>query len=883
MVEKEGKLERKTYTFEQAQAASLKYFQGDNLAAEQWIRKYALKDSKGNIYEDSPDKMHHRLANEVARIEGKYKGPNQLSKKEIYSLFEDFKYLIPGGSNMSGIGNNNQIVSLSNCFALGNDFDSYGGIIDTDQQQVQLMKRRGGVGHDLSHIRPKGRDVKNSALTSTGVVPFMERYSNSTREVAQDGRRGALMLSLSIKHPDVEDFIDAKMTKGKVTGANVSVKIDDEFMEAVKNNTKYTQQYPVDSDNPTITKEINATDLWDKIIHNAWKFAEPGVLFWDTIQREAIPDNYARAGIQIIEGLKEKYGEGLEGITTEDEKVFGSARNLADFKTISTNPCGEIPLCPYDSCRLLAINLYNYVENPFTDKSKFKGDLFEKHARNSLRIMDDIIDLEKEKIEAILKKIDSDPEPDYIKDNEKRLWEKILEKTNQGRRTGIGITAEGDMLAALGLRYGSDEAIEFSTKVHKTLALEVYGESVELAKERGAFEIYDAEKEKDNPFIMRIKEADPELYKEMVEHGRRNIALLTIAPTGTTSIMTQTTSGIEPAFTEIYKRNVKVEANDKNTSVDYIEEGIKWHTYNVFHPKFKEWLIINGYDSEKLEKMDTKEFKKEVEEIVVKSPYYGATSKDVDWIKKVEMQGEIQKWIDHSISATTNLPKDTPKEVVAKVYMEAYDSGCKGMTVYREGSRGRAILNSDEDLEGKVKFPKERPGELDADILRFKNNDENGGEDWIAFIGKINEKPFEIFTGRSQGAMLQIPKIIKEGKIKKSVNEKGSWYDFIYVNEVGFDNVIGGISHQFSREYWNLARLVSGHLREGTPIPNLVRIVKKLDDGTEGINTWKSGVERALKKYIPDGTDSGEICKECNNQIIFQDGCETCGCEGKCG
>jgi len=842
---KKGGLEEKAYDFKDIESNSLKYFKGDKLAADQWIRKYSLKDSNGNIYESSPDDMHHRLANEIARRESKY--PNPISEEKIYSLLKDFKYIIPGGSNMSGIGNNKQIVSLSNCFVVGNGCDSYGGIMRIDQEQVQLMKRRGGVGHDLSHIRPKGTDVLNSALTSTGVVPFMERYSNSTREVAQDGRRGALMLSLSINHPDAENFIDAKMEQGKVTGANISVKIDDKFMKAVKNNANYTQQWPVDSNNPEITQEVNAKKLWDKIIYNAWKFAEPGVLFWDTIQRESIPDAYFEHG----------------------------------FKTTSTNPCGEIPLCPYDSCRLLAINLYNYVENPFTNKAKFKYDLFRKHARNSARIMDDIIDLEKEKINSTLKKIKGDPEPDDIKYPEKKLWEKILEKTNQGRRMGIGITAEGDMLAALGIRYGSDKAINFSEEVHKTLALEVYRESVELAKERGAFPIYDSKKEKDNPFILRLKEADPKLYKEMTKHGRRNISLLTIAPTGTTSLMTQTTSGIEPVFTAIYKRNVKVEDNDKNKKIDYIdEEGIKWHTYNVFHHKFKEWLRINGEDFNEVKDKNEEELKK----IVEKSPYYKATANDVDWIKKVEMQGRIQKWVDHSISATTNLPKDTPQEVVAKVYTKAWESECKGMTVYVDGSRGKAILNSGKDLEGKVKFPEKRPAKVEADILRFKNIDKNGGEDWIAFVGKIDEKPYEIFTGRSEGAMLYIPPTINKGKIEKISNEgESSRYDFTFLNEGGFNNVVGGISHQFQREYWNLARLVSAHLKEGTPIPNIIRIVKKLDDGgKEGINSWKNGVMRALKRYIPNNTKSGETCNICGMPIIFQNGCETCGCGEKC-
>ncbi len=850
MGEKQG-LEERTYDYNEAINNSLEYFKGDKLAAEQWIRKYSLKDSKGNLYESSPEDMHHRLAKEISRIEKKYENPMQ--EKEIYSLLKDFKYLIPGGSNMSGIGNDKQITSLSNCFVVGEGFDSYGGIMHVDQEQVQLMKRRGGVGHDLSHIRPKGTDVKNSALTSTGVVPFMERYSNSTKEVAQDGRRGALMLSLSIKHPDAESFIDAKMTPGKITGANVSVKIDDKFMEAVKNNEKYIQQWPIDSDKPEITREIDAKELWDKITNNAWKYAEPGVLFWDTIKRESIPDVY------------HEYG----------------------FETKSTNPCGEIPLCPYDNCRLLSLNLFSYIESPFTKDAKFNEALFKEHAHKAIRIMDDIVDLEQEKINSILEKIVSDPEPDYIKANEKRLWGNISEKTEQGRRTGIGITGEGDMLAALGFRYGNEEAINFSEEVHKTLALEIYRESVELSKERGAFPIYDSEREKNNPFIKRIKEADPKLYEEMVKYGRRNIAALTIAPTGTVSIMTQTTSGIEPVYLPAYQRNVKVEINDKNTRVDFVdEEGIKWHTYNVFHPQFKEWLKINGYDSKKIEGMNTEEFNKEIEKIAKESPYYKSASNDVNWIQKVEMQGRIQKWIDHSISATTNMPKGTSQKIVAEAYMKAWESGCKGMTVYVDGARGRGVLSAGKNLEEKIKFPKERPEKVEADILRFKNHDKNGGEDWIAFIGKINEHPFEIFTGRSEGAMLYIPPTINKGIIKKvnSENEEeGSRYDFIYKNEVGFDNVIGGISHQFKREYWNLARLVSAHLREGTPLPNLVRIVGKLDDGAEGINTWKSGVKRALKKYIADGTDSGIVCPICKNKIIFQNGCETCGCGEKCG
>ena len=834
------------FTFDEAYQEALKYFKGDELAARVWTSKYALKDSFGNIYEKSPDEMHKRLAKEISRIEQKY--PNPLSEKEVYDLIKKFKYIIPAGSPMSGIGNKFQAVSLSNCFVIGeeNPADSYGGILKIDQEQVQLMKRRGGVGHDLSHIRPKGSPVSNSALTSTGVIPYIERYSNSTREVAQDGRRGALMLSISIKHPDAENFIDAKLETGKVTGANISVKIDHEFMKAVIDNKPYQQQYPVNSDNPVTKKVINPRKLWKKIIYNAWKSAEPGILFWDTVITESVADSYAEHG----------------------------------FETVSTNPCGEIPLCPYDSCRLLAVNLYSYVDNPFSADAKFNFDKFKQHARYAQQIMDDIIDLELEKIDGILVKIDSDPESDEIKRTERNLWEKIKEKAVKGRRTGVGITAEGDMLAALNLRYGSENATDFSVLVHKTLAVEAYRSSVEMAKDRGAFELFDAVKEKENPFIDRIKKADPKLYEEMVKRGRRNIALLTIAPTGTVSIMAQTTSGIEPAFMAVYERNVKVEVNDKNTSVDFEEDGSKWHTYNVFHPKFKEWLIINGYDFEKIK--DIKD-KKELNELVKKSPYYGANSNNINWVKKVEMQGAIQKWIDHSISATTNLPKDTPKEVVAKVYMKAWESGCKGMTVYVEGSRGKAILNSGKNLEGKVTFPKKRPENVDADILRFTNNDQNGGEDWIAFVGKIEGKPYEIFTGRSEGAMLYIPPTINKGKIKKiSKENESSRYDFTFLNEGGFNNVVGGISHQFQREYWNLARLVSGHLKEGTPLPNLIRIVSKLDNGEESINSWKNGVMRALKKYIKDGTKTGEICEVCKMPIIFQNSCETCGCGEKC-
>ncbi|MGQ9847749.1 MAG: adenosylcobalamin-dependent ribonucleoside-diphosphate reductase, partial [Bacteroidales bacterium] len=788
--------------------------------------------------------MHWRIANEIARIEKKY--PNPLSAQEIYELLKDFKYLVPQGSPMSGIGNNYQIASLSNCFVIGieGNSDSYGGIMKIDEEQVQLMKRRGGVGHDLSHIRPSGSPVLNSALTSTGLVPFMERYSNSTREVAQDGRRGALMLTVSIKHPDAEKFIDAKLEQGKVTGANVSVKIDDEFMRSAINGTKYIQQYPVDSPNPKYTKEIDAAKLWKKIIHNAWKSAEPGVLFWDTIIRESVADCYQDLG----------------------------------FKTVSTNPCGEIPLCPYDSCRLLAINLYGYVVNPFTPNAFFDFDLFKKHAHAAQRIMDDIIDLEIEKIDAILQKIDSDPEPEEVKYTERRLWEKIKIKAIQGRRTGIGITAEGDMLAALNLRYGSEEAIDFSVKVHKTLALEVYRASVYTAKERGPFPIYDANKEKDNPFINRLKEADPELYKEMTHYGRRNISLLTIAPTGSTSILTQTTSGIEPVFRPVYKRRRKVNPNDKNVKVSYVDEvGDSWEEYVVFHHKFITWLKQNNYD---LNEVYTYSDEK-LDELVQKSPYHLATAKDVDWIAKVKMQGQIQKWVDHSISVTVNLPENVTEEVVSKVYETGWKSGCKGITVYREGSRSGVLISKDNKnknvqpntLSSEVK---KRPRILEADVVRFQNNNER----WIAFVGVLDEKPYEIFTGIEDEESLVLPKSIKKGYIIKNKDENGNTrYDFQYIDKHGYKTTIEGLSRMFDKEFWNYAKLISGVLRYGMPIIDVINLVNSLQLDNDNINNWKSGVARALKKYIPDGAKppKGEVCPNCGQDaLVYKEGCLTC-------
>lgn len=848
-------MERQTYTYDEAFEASLQYFKGDEIAARVWVNKYAVKDSFGNIFEKSPEDMHWRIANEVARIEAKYK--NGLNAQQLYELLDHFKYIVPQGSPMTGIGNDFQVASLSNCFVIGIDgaADSYGGIIRIDEEQVQLMKRRGGVGHDLSHIRPKGSPVKNSALTSTGLVPFMERYSNSTREVAQDGRRGALMLSVSIKHPDSEAFIDAKMTEGKVTGANVSVKLDDAFMQAAVNGTPYKQQYPVDSDQPVFTKDIDASALWKKIVHNAWKSAEPGVLFWDTIIRESVPDCYADLG----------------------------------YRTVSTNPCGEIPLCPYDSCRLLAINLYSYVVNPYTKEAYFDFDLFKKHVALAQRIMDDIIDLELEKIEKIIAKIDSDPESEEVKEAEKHLWEKIYKKSGQGRRTGVGITAEGDMLAAMGLRYGTEEATEFSEQVHKTIALEAYRSSVNMAKERGAFAIYDSEREKNNPFINRLKEADPELYEEMKKYGRRNIACLTIAPTGTTSLMTQTTSGIEPVFMPVYKRRRKVNPNDPQTHVDFVDEtGDAFEEYIVFHHKFVEWMTVNGYDP-------TKRYtQEEIDKLVEKSPYYKATSNDVDWLMKVKMQGRIQKWVDHSISVTINLPNDVDEALVNRLYVEAWRSGCKGCTVYRDGSRSGVLLSTKKDKKDKkeelppCKPPtvvEVRPKVLEAEVVRFQNNKEK----WVAFVGLLDGHPYEIFTGlQDDEEGISLPKSVTTGRIIKNIDEEGNKrYDFQFENKRGYKTTIEGLSEKFNKEYWNYAKLISGVLRWRMPIDRVIKLVDSLQLDSENINTWKNGVERALKKYVTDGTSAeGQKCPNCGNEtLVYQEGClicKTCG-TSRCG
>ena len=848
-------MEKQTYTYDEAFEASLQYFKGDELAARVWVNKYAVKDSFGNIFEKSPEDMHWRIANEVARIEAKYK--NGLNAQQLYELLDHFKYIVPQGSPMTGIGNDFQVASLSNCFVIGIDgaADSYGAIIRIDEEQVQLMKRRGGVGHDLSHIRPKGSPVKNSALTSTGLVPFMERYSNSTREVAQDGRRGALMLSVSIKHPDSEAFIDAKMTEGKVTGANVSVKLDDAFMQAAVNGTPYKQQYPVDSDQPVFTKEIDASALWKKIVHNAWKSAEPGVLFWDTIIRESVPDCYADLG----------------------------------YRTVSTNPCGEIPLCPYDSCRLLAINLYSYVVNPYTRDAYFDFDLFKKHVALAQRIMDDIIDLELEKIEKIIAKIDSDPESEEVKEAEKHLWEKIYKKSGQGRRTGVGITAEGDMLAAMGLRYGTEDATEFSEQVHKTIALEAYRSSVNMAKERGAFAIYDSEREKNNPFINRLKEADPELYEEMKKYGRRNIACLTIAPTGTTSLMTQTTSGIEPVFMPVYKRRRKVNPNDPQTHVDFVDEtGDAFEEYIIFHHKFVEWMTVNGYDP-------TKRYtQEEIDKLVEKSPYYKATSNDVDWLMKVKMQGRIQKWVDHSISVTINLPNDVDEALVNRLYVEAWRSGCKGCTVYRDGSRSGVLLSTKKDKKDKkeelppCKPPtvvEVRPKVLEAEVVRFQNNKEK----WVAFVGLLDGHPYEIFTGlQDDEEGISLPKSVTTGRIIKNIDEEGNKrYDFQFENKRGYKTTIEGLSEKFNKEYWNYAKLISGVLRWRMPIDRVIKLVDSLQLDSENINTWKNGVERALKKYVTDGTSAeGQKCPNCGNEtLVYQEGClicKTCG-TSRCG
>ncbi len=843
-------MEKKTYTYDEAYHASLEYFKGDELAARVWATKYALKDSFGHLYEHTPDDMHHRIASEIARIEKKY--PNPMSEEKIFDLLKNFRYIVPQGSPMAGIGNNFQVGSLSNCFVIGLDGqpDSYGGIIKIDEEQVQLMKRRGGVGHDLSHIRPQGSPVKNSALTSTGLVPFMERYSNSTREVAQDGRRGALMLTVSIKHPDSESFIDAKMVEGKVTGANVSVRIDDAFMQAAVDGTEYIQQYPIDAKEPSYTKKIDAQKLWGKIVHNAWKSAEPGVLFWDTITREAVPDCYADLG----------------------------------FRTISTNPCGEIPLCPYDSCRLIAVNLYSYVVNPFTKDAYFDFDLFREHIGYTQRMMDDIIDLEMEKIEAILAKIKSDPETEEVKQTELNLWTKIRNKTLKGRRTGVGTTAEGDMIAAMGLTYGTPEATEFSVSVHKALALAAYSSSVNMARERGAFEIYDAKREENNPYIQRIKETDPELYDLMVKYGRRNIACLTIAPTGTTSILTQTTSGIEPVFLPVYKRRRKVNPSDKDVRVDYVDEsGDSFEEYIVYHHKFITWMQTNGIE------VRDDYTQEEIEDLVKRSPYYKATSNDVDWLNKVKMQGAVQKWVDHSISVTINLPNDISEEMVGKLYVEAWRSGCKGCTVYRDGSRSGVLISLAGDGKNKKKKDEKkahyiaeeehilkRPVELEADVVRFQNNKEK----WIAFIGLIDNRPYEIFTGIADDEEgIFCPKSVTKGKIIKAVNENGEKrYDFQFINKRGFKTTIEGLSEKFNPEFWNYAKLISGVLRYGMPIEQVLKLVASLELDNKSINTWKMGVERALKKYLPNGTKlNGQTCPNCGQEsLVYQEGCLIC-------
>jgi len=840
---------KKIFSSDEAFQASLKYFKGDELAARVWVNKYALKDSHGNIYELTPDDMHWRLAREIARVERNY--PNPISEKEIYSVLKEFKYIVPQGGPMTGIGNEFQVASLSNCFVIGNDgdSDSYGGIMKIDQEQVQLMKRRGGVGHDLSHIRPKGSPVLNSALTSTGLVPFMERYSNSTREVAQDGRRGALMLSVLIKHPDAEQFIDAKLEQGKVTGANISVKIDDEFMRSVSEDGTYVQNYPTYSTDSLFEKEIDARGLWQKIVHNAWKSAEPGILFWDTIIRESLPDCYADLG----------------------------------YRTVSTNPCGEIPLCPYDSCRLIAINLYSYVDKPFTKDAHFNFELFKKHVGIAQRIMDDIIDLELEKIDGIITKIANDPENEEIKATELNLWKNIRTKAKEGRRTGVGITAEGDMLAALGLTYGSEIGIDFSEEIHKTVTLEAYRSSVNMAKERGAFAIYDATREKNNPFVHRIKDADPKLYAEMVQNGRRNIALLTIAPTGTTSLMTQTTSGIEPVFLPVYKRRRKVNPNDKDATVDFIDDlGDSWEEYSVFHHKFLTWMDVNGYDIKKRYPQD------ELDEIVAKSPYHKATSNDVDWLNKIRMQGRIQKWVDHSISVTINMPEDATEELVEQVYFEAWKSGCKGVTVYREGSRSGVLISDRKKKSGEEEelsiFPTKRPESLDADVVRFQNNREK----WIAFIGLIDGRPYEIFTGLADDEEgLLIPRSVNQGYIIKRKDGEETRYDFQYVNKRGYRTTMEGLSYKFDPIFWNYAKLISGTLRHGMPIHKIVELVSSLQFLDDSINTWKAGVARALKKYIPDGTKAeGTECGNCGStSLIYQEGCLTCKDCGhsKCG
>lgn len=840
------------YEFDDVLQTATDYFNGDELAATVWINKYALKDSDGAIYERSPEDMHLRIAREVARVEKRYKNP--LSEETILGLFKDFKYIVPQGGPMTGIGNNFQKVSLSNCFVIGNQNDSYGGIMRVDEEQVQLMKRRGGVGHDLSHIRPKGSPVKNSALTSTGLVPFMERYSNSTREVAQDGRRGALMLSVSINHPDAGDFIDAKLEQGKITGANISVRIDDAFMKAALADESYTQRFPVGSDKPKVTRTIQAKELWDKIVQNAWKSAEPGILFWDTVKKESVPDCYADLG----------------------------------YETVSTNPCGEIPLCPYDSCRLLAINLYSYVDNPFTEKAKFNFEKFKKHAAYAQRIMDDIIDLEIEKIDGILEKIKSDKEDANVKIVEYELWEKIKIKCEEGRRTGIGITAEGDMLAALGLQYGSDESIKFSAKLHKQLALNTYRSSVELARDRGAFGIYDAEREKENPFIQRLKEADPDMYKDMVKYGRRNIALLTIAPTGTTSLMTQTSSGLEPAFLIAYKRRRKVNPNDKDVTVSFTDEtGDHWEEFNVFHHKFVDWLKINNYDVEETKTLGDDE----LQEVIAKSPYHKATANDIDWVQKVKLQGAVQKWVDHSISVTVNIPNEVSAELVGDIYKNAWEAGCKGITVYRDGSRSGVLVSKDdkgthevdEDIFGESHAPK-RPKILEAEVVRFQNDYEK----WIAVVGILEGKPYEIFTGRAEDTFM-LPLNLESGWVIKSKDEHGkSRYDFRYKDKDGYNVTMEGLSRSFDKEYWNYAKLISGVLRHGMPLLFVIDLISHLHLDSTYINTWKNGVVRALKKFIPDGTVvKHQTCGNCGDPdgLIYREGClicKSCG-SSKCG
>ena len=848
--EKMENKEYKKYSVEEVKEATIKYFNGDQLAADVWMNKYALKDSDGNIFELTPDDMHHRIASEIARIEKRY--PNPMSEEEVFDVLKNFKYIVPQGSPMAGIGNNFQISSLSNCFVIGTNgqSDSYGAIMKIDQEQVQLMKRRGGVGHDLSHIRPAGSPVKNCALTSTGVVPFMERYSNSTKEVAQDGRRGALMMSISINHPDSEDFIDSKMEQGRITNANVSVRISDEFMQSVKEGKPFVQKYPVDSDKPLYTKEIDAKRLWDKIIHNAWQSAEPGVLFWDTITRESIPDCYADLG----------------------------------FKTLSTNPCGEIPLCAYDSCRLLAMNLYSYVEHPFTAQARFNAELFSKHVAIAQRMMDDIIDLEIEKIDAILEKVYSDPESDEVKRCEIDLWKNIRKKALQGRRTGIGITAEGDMLAALGKRYASDEAIEFSTSVQKLLAYEAYKSSVNLAKERGAFEVFDAKREENNPFINRLRAMDENFYQDMVKYGRRNIAMLTIAPTGTVSICTQTTSGIEPVFMVSYKRRRKVNPNDKNAKVSFTDnDGNSFEEYNVFHPKFMTWLEVNGYDVEEVKNYDDAK----LQEIIIKSPYYKATANDIDWVNKVKMQGEMQKWVDHSISVTVNVPAETTEELVSEIYQTAWECGCKGMTIYRDGSRTGVLVSNKKEEKKNVEndiietHSPIRPKTLECDVVRFQNNYEK----WIAFVGKINNKPYEIFLGKQDDFYL--PPFVETAWITKNKGEDGkSRYDLQFQDKQGYKVTIEGLSRSFSPEFWNYAKLISGILRHGMPITNVVTLIQNLSVNEDNINAWKNGIARALKRYIPDGTKvDKEVCPTCGEALVYEDGCKHCKNCGysKCG